>query len=176
MDTGKTFLLVLFISVVRTGENLIFLETVSLGYFLFRREGSPEFYFHTIRHGCNSSHTSSIGITSISISSTSSSSRLVKRYCLLVSSTTLSPSPGSFNLTQIVIAMALVICCLDNLHVHILLEISVSMLFALQVISIEVVVVVVNAAVVVVLAMTSIISSTFYLYDKWSWLWCQITP
>ena len=50
---------------------------------------------------------------------------VVLMYCLLVSLTYLSSSPGSFKLMQLAIAMAFPF---DNLFVHILCEIFISML------------------------------------------------
>ena len=60
-----------------------------------------------------------------------------------------------FKSTQLVIAMPLLICPFDNLCVHLLLEIFISVFFALQVVVIEVVVIVtvtvVNVGVMAVL-------------------------
>ena len=85
----------------------------------------------------------------------------------MVSRTSFSSSPESFNLIQLAIVMLLRICPFDNLYVHILIEIFVSMLLALEVVAIEVVVaVVVNAAVKVLL----VVMCTDYLLVRWSCL------
>ena len=79
---------------------------------------------------------------------------VVLTYCRLVNKISVSLSPGRLNSIKLAIPMTLLICPFDNLYVYILLEISSSMLLALQVIAMDVVIVivVVNVRIILVLA------------------------